>query len=124
MLCLYLLTRVVYILLLKYTEYSYPYLLKYTRKNGLSVCKYLFIVSTFSTIRTMLHTLIYYSPLVCTLCSILNVMFCTCISSYIGGNKAHHKYVLCFGNRAILYLTLITDTWVAILLLDIGYPHT
>ena len=30
----------------------------------------------------MSHAFIYYSPLLCTLCSILKVMFCTCINMY------------------------------------------
>ena len=46
-----------------------------------------------STIRTMLHALTCYSPLLCTLCSILNVLFCTCISSYTGGNKVIYIYI-------------------------------
>ena len=47
-----------------------------------------------STIRTMLHALTCYSPLLCTLCSILNALFCTCISSYTGGNKVIYIYMV------------------------------
>ena len=66
-------------------------------------CVHLYIHTLVLYALCFMLCLVIHHYMLCTLCSILNVLFCTCISSYTGGNKVIYMYLPCCNIKISLY---------------------